>query len=237
MPGVARRLPDGAAGDIAWLALFAAGYALFDGLPVVLSGDSFIADMSWGDLVDAPLVFLPVALYVALGRRFDLWRSDRLRLLGGAALVLLVQGQGVHLAANTIAGVSDRSQQSWPITDFLDEHWGHVEVHGASILLALLLLVAGRATGDLRGASASARLVLFAATAVYGLFLAADAIEGQTAPLILPAGAILGAVAVRVSRAGLAAHRVFLGGAYGLAVVLRAVYGLVTGGFPELPGL
>src|SRR3989304_726781 len=102
-------------------------YALFDVLPIVLPKTDVVRGLRWGDLVDAPLLFLLAAAYVLLGRQAGLWRSNVRRAANAVALVVLIQGQGIHLAANAISAYLDPSSPGWRPAYFLDEHWGHTE--------------------------------------------------------------------------------------------------------------
>ena len=218
------------------LAAFVGGYAVFDALPVLLGGGPVVEGIGAGDLIDAPLVFLLVGVYLNLGARAGLWREARLRLAAGAFLIVLVQGHGIHLAANAIAGASNPGAAGWQTTYFLDEHWGHAEIHLAVVLMAALFILAARpaAAGEgLKGGRGRYWLLLLAV--VHGLFLAADAIEGQTVPLMIGAGVVLPALARRrCGESGSILPR-FFGAAFATALVVLVAYGVANGGYPELP--
>ncbi|MEI4902448.1 hypothetical protein Q8G48_28325, partial [Klebsiella pneumoniae] len=82
-----------------------------------------------------------------------------------AALVFFVQGHGIHLAANAIGANSDPSERSWETSYFLDEHWGHVELHLAIIVLGLLFIFAARPNGP---TSTGERVVLLLSLLTFG---------------------------------------------------------------------
>ena len=205
-------------------------YALFDVLPIILPKSDVIHGLRWGDLVDAPLAFLLVAAYVLLGLQAGLWRSNRLRVVNAVALVLLVQGHGIHLAANTISAYLDPSSPGWRPAYFLDEHWGHLELQLGILLAALIFIVAARNNAETLSPLTRIPLVLLACT--YGLFLTADAIEGQTVPLMVPAGVTLALVGF-LPRRPFSVYRSFFASAFATTVLALAAYGLWHGGFPE----
>ncbi len=133
-------------GPVAGIGLFVVGYAVVDLIPVLLPASPGLFGLRLADLLDSVFIFVLVALYVRLGLDADLWRTPVLRVASAVSLVLLVQGHAIHLAANAIAAVSDPATRSWDLTYFLDEHWGHTELHLAFVLLAVLFIGYGRAT-------------------------------------------------------------------------------------------
>lgn len=222
--------------QVGGIAAFVGGYALFDALPVLLAGKHVLHGLRWGDLIDAPLLFLLVALYVGLGLQAGLWRSTALKVANAAVLVLLVQGHGIHLAANAIGANSSPSSPSWETSYFLDEHWGHVELHLGIILMALLFVVAALPMpgGEGRAPTVAERWLLRGAALVFGLFLTADGLEGQTAPLMMAAGVLLPGVALALRNSAASPHRLFFASAFAVALIALGAYRLVYGGFPEL---
>jgi hypothetical protein len=75
--------------------------------------------------------------------------------------------------------------------------------------------------------------LLAALALVHGLFLAADAVEGQTVPLILPASLVLVGLGLRLGREA-SIYRVFFPSSFGVAAAALAIYGIAYGGYPEI---
>ncbi len=236
-------------GPVGGVVLFVVGYAVVDLIPVLLPASPGLFGLRLADLLDSLFIFVLVTLYVRLGLDADLLRTPVLRVASAVSLMLLVQGHAIHLAANAIAAVSDPATRSWDLTYFLDEHWGHTELHLAFVLLAVLFIGYGRATAaELSGhnLSGAERVGLYSATVVYGLLLAADAIEGQTVLLMLPAGIalFLWAFLPRLrfawkpsSAAKISVYRYFFAASFGLAAVALVAYGVVMRGFPQFSAL
>lgn len=242
--------------EIAWrrppaqgIIFFVVGYALVDLLPVILPATPVFRGLALKDLADALLIFFLIVLYVELGLRAKIFRSLRLRAVYIFALLLMVQGHAVHFAANAITGVSAHSDDGWALADFLDEHWGHIELHVAFIALAAIFIFSGR-SADAEGnepvltRTEKAGLALVGLT--YGILLAGDAVEGQTVPLMLPCAIVLCAWGLWPyirgwSRPGAPAraslYRRFFATSFGITALTLLVYGLITGGFPELSTL
>jgi len=216
---------------LAYVTCFLGIYAAFDILPIVLPKEDVLQGVRWGDLADAPLLFGLLCAWIVLGLQAGLWRNTPLRLANAFALALLIQGHGIHLAANTISAYLDASSAGWRPAYFLDEHWGHTELHLGILLEAAIFVVAAKQTLGLRSGQ---RALLLLLAGVFGLFLTADAIEGQTVPLMLPAGIVLAALLVLRKGRGAAIHSTFFATA-GVTLVLALLgYGAWHGGtFPE----
>ncbi len=235
-------------GIVRAIAAFVAGYVAVDLLPVVLPGTPVLKGLRVRDLADLALIFVLVALYVQLGLRARLWRSAPLRAAYAAALALMVQGHSIHLAGDAIAGASGPGAPAWLLIDFLDEHWGHTELHLSFIILAALFIGWARSVGFSSWASAAPRVERFALAFVslaYGVLLAGDAIEGQTVLLMFPCAIALclwGAWPfLRRGSAkagpGPSLFRAFFAASFGVTAASILIYGLVNGGFPELSAL
>lgn len=242
------------------ISTFVVGYALVDLLPMLLPETPVLVGLRVGDLADVLLVFLLVALYVRLGLQAQLWRSWGLRVLNALALVMMVQGHSIHLAANAIAGysaggdgdlaeVGGHTGAPGGLIYFLDEHWGHIELHLAFLIMAALFIARARPLqrGDASPPSPlTEKLGLLVATLAYGVLLAGDAVEGQTVPLMFPAAIVLcvwglwpylrrdlrpaGAVPISLQRR-------FFAASLGVTAASLLVYGLVMDGYPELTAL
>lgn len=238
------------------LSVFVVGYALVDLLPMLLPETPVLMGLRVGDLADVPLAFLLVALYMRLGLQADLWRSWGLRGLNALALVMMVQGHGIHLAANAIGGYSARGSGGAALAGeyagaadglvyFLDEHWGHIELHLALLIMAALFIARARPLQREDASPGSLpieRLGLAIATLAYGVLLAGDAVEGQTVPLIFPAAIVLSIwgfwpqLSVRSRPAGaspVSLYRRFFAASLAVTATSLVVYGLVMRGFPQ----
>lgn len=231
------------------IVVFAVGYALVDLLPVLLPSQPELLGLGLKDLADAILVFVLVVLYVELAIEARLLRRPWVRAVFAVSLLLLVQGHAIHLAANAIAAASEPSASGWNLIYYLDEHWGHRELHLSFLLLAALFIF-----GSLSSAAAEqpmpdrgplARGSVYGAALLYGLLLAGDAVEGQTVPLMLPGSAALFVSGVwpliksrsRGDGPSLPPHRRFFAISLGISAAALLIYGLVMGGYPELTSL
>lgn len=228
------------------IVVFAAGYALVDLLPVLLPSQPELLGLGLKDLADAGLVFLLVVLYVGLAIEARLLQSPWVGAVFAVSLLLLVQGHAILLAANAIAAASEPTASGWNLIYYLDEHWGHRELHLSFLLLAGLFIFHS-ASGDpaaypVPDPGRSAPWVLYGAALLYGVLLAGDAVEGQTVPLMLPCSAALSISGLwpligsrsRGDRLPLSLHRRFFAASAGIAALALVTYGLVMGGYPEL---
>ncbi len=243
--------------EIAWrrppargIIFFVVGYALVDLLPVILPATPVFNGLALKDLADALLIFFLIVLYVELGLRAKIFRSLRLRAVYIFSLLLMVQGHAVHFAANAITGVmSERTGAGWTLADFLDEHWGHIELHIAFIFLAAIFIFCGRsadAEGNEPVLSRTEKAGLALVTLTYGILLAGDAAEGQTVPLMLPCAVVLCAWGLWPYVKGwgnagapvqVSLYRRFFAASFGITALALLIYRLITGGFPELSTL
>ena len=125
---------------------------------------------TWIDLV-TPFV-------VALAVVYGLQSAPRVAvLLGAAALVLYVDGHGIHLAANAIGHEDVGAAED--TVDFWDEHWGHVEWHlGWLGLLAALALTPTPNRPSTRPPLGLGGTLLGAAS-IMGFTLFTSTVEGQ----------------------------------------------------------
>jgi hypothetical protein len=242
--------------EIAWrrppargIIFFVVGYALVDLLPVILPATPVFNGLALKDLADALLIFFLIVLYVELGLRAKIFRSLRLRAGYIFSLLLMVQGHAVHFAANAITGVSERSDAGWSLADFLDEHWGHIELHAAFIFLAAIFIFCGRsadAEGNEPVLSRTEKAGLWLASLTYGVLLAGDAVEGQTVPLMLPCAIVLSAWGLWPYIRGwgnsgaptpISLYRRFFATSFGITVIALVIYRLIVGDFTELSTL
>lgn len=172
----------------------------------------------WEDFVDllTPYVVAGPALAV-LARTAAGRRAWVLALLGAA---VFTSGQGMHLSANSISYSTGPADPAY----LWDEQVGH---HLWFAGLTLLLVVVVRQVEALplpRGPGPAVLAVLV------GVTWAANVVEGGTVPFGAALAAGLTAYGWR-TRARPTGR--LLGLAFGLSLLLVAVYGLVHGGFPQ----
>ena len=183
-------------------------------------------DMSWGDAVDlaTPLVLIP--LYWALFAAG--WSPGRRSTVAFLVLAAAwVEGQGIHLAANSIGHLVEAGAGA-SLTHFYDEVFSHYLWHGALVALSALVVY-----GQLRARPASGvRPLALVAAALYALAFFALVVEGGTAPLGVGfAAAVTVWAAARGWRRALATPvlSVFTAG-YPAALALFAAWFLMWGG-------
>jgi hypothetical protein len=233
----------GARDGVRGVAVFVLGYALVDLLPLILPAQPRILGLPLRDAADAALIFLLVFLYVELANHARVLQRRWARAVLALALLLMVQGHAIHLAANAIAAAVEPEVEGWTLIYFLDERWGHTELHFSYLLLAALFIRRASGEGDIGALSRADKVSLWVLALVYGLLLAGAAVEGQTAlPLMLPCGLLLGVSGLwpilARQKAGLALpiHRFFFSASLGAMGVALVIYGAVMRGFPQLSG-
>ena len=207
------------------------GFTIFDLIPIPLSDLDAFEGLSFGDLIDAPLIILPAALLLRMALDADLWRTAGLRAAVLLALLLFAQGHAIHLAANAIAHSLAESDAAWEPAYFLDEHVGHYELHLALLGLAALFICSGRPS-RLSGSREAALLALLIAG--YGSLQAAGAIEGQTVPLVLPAAIALSLAGGWAAVRRRSEYATFFAASYAVCALVLVIYGAVNKGWPEI---
>jgi hypothetical protein len=212
---------------------FAIALAAFIILPALL-GSPFppYELMHWADVFDllTPLVVIP--LYWLLLRSTTASSLGNRQVLSFLVLAALwVEGQGMHLAANSISNLlGDGSTEVHDLVHFYDEALSHYVWHIAMAGLSVLLVLA------VRGAVGSVRWPVIAPAAVlYGLtyFLAIN--EGGTVPFGLPAAGLITLGLVISKRQRARTHNLiafFLTG-YAIALAFFLGWFVYWGGFPE----
>ena len=159
--------------------------------PAFLKGASWLhPDISWGDAFDllTPLVLLPLywRLLQAAGERPP-GAPWTLAFLVLAAL--WVEGQGMHLAANSIGHLlkSTPEHAASSVTHYYDEVLSHYLWHAGVVGLAALLFLR-----DLeRGTKSRPGLAVLLGAVVYGFAFFVITVEGATTPLGVPAALLL----------------------------------------------
>ncbi len=159
------------------------------------------------------------------------------------AAVTYALGSGVHVAANSIHDMLDRTglRDPWHLVYFWDEHLGHylVDAARATFVVALtaweLLVPAVGGPGEGRAVTppGSRRILLVAGALAYGFIYFATSVEGQTVPLALPFSTVYAVWAIARRGRGEATVRTFFGIAAIASLILFVVWGLRNGGFPE----
>jgi hypothetical protein len=222
------------------LLLLGIASAAFDVGCVLIKTPFLRAGVTAGDAIEAVGVFVVLALFARVARvawGLELPRSGgapREGVLLGVAATAFAFGHGIHVAANSIHDLADRSGLGDPtgLMGFWDENAGHYLVDSARVLFAMALtsISWGAISGAARiGASALAGGILF------GFTVFASAVEGQTVPLVLPFTALYAGwsllVRDRFRRGG--AVRAFFTAAAWTSLLFFAVWGVWQRGFPE----
>lgn len=179
---------------------------------------------TWIDLV-TPFVVAAAAVYGLRG-------STRWAVVAGTiALVLYVDGHGIHLAANDIG--HDDAGSAEDTVDFWDEHWGHAEWHlgWLGLLAALALADLARRSRPRNARGPSGRLV--AATLIMAFTLFTSTVEGQDWWLVLAAAPVFAVWAALRRGSVLAASAV----ATLLAAGLIGIWAAWHGGVPQFSEL
>ena len=94
------------------------------------------------------------------------------------------------------------------------------------VLTFLFVAFSTRAVEE--NAGSEARLVLGSLAVVYGLALTADAIEGQTVPLMLPAAVLLALIGLAIGRNRFSVHSAFFSWALAVEASALVAYGVAA---------
>jgi hypothetical protein len=220
---------------ITLLALGAAS-AAFDAGCVLIKTPFLRPGVTLGDGIEAVGVFVVLALFA---------RTCRLAgggaLLAGLAAVTYAFGHGIHLAANSIHDLADRSGAGDPtgLLDFWDERAGHwLTESGRALFAASLLAVPRRDSAARRVRAETPALLTTLGGVAYGFITFASGVEGQTVPLVLPFYLVLAAVVTLSARGSGSARgepwvRLFFLVAAATAILFFAFWGIWQHGFPE----
>jgi len=201
------------------LVAFAVAVAVFHHVPSI--GGSL------GDWIDlaTPFAVVGAAAFVLYG--LGAWgKALGLALVSGIAYV---QGQGIHLAANSIRaeGLTGEAER---VAYFWDERFSHVEWHLGLIGLVLAFCLAEPWTRPpLRGTTTQEVVV----AALLGFTLFTSTVEGQTWWLLPPVGLVLVLWALARPRSVLGA----CAGAFAVACILLAGWAAWHRGVPEFSDL
>src|SRR5207249_11584767 len=144
--------------------------------------------------------FVAIALYAWIAADLAAHERRPYPALAHIAAAAYAMGRGVHLAANSIHDMIDRTggADPWGLVYLWDERVGHTMVDLARIGFAIVLVSLerplgasgsaagpGEAAGD-AGVGPGGRVTLLVGSLAYGFTYFACAVEGQTVPLALP---------------------------------------------------
>jgi hypothetical protein len=221
--------------------VFSVAFAVFFVVPPFLSSQfGPYPLMKLADVFDllTPVVLIP--LYWLL---YQVGQEKRPSLRQAVAFMILaalwVQGQGMHLAANSIGHLLQdmTGSDAYILTDFYDETLGHILWHAGVMGLSALLLVR-QWQNPFSGQRASLRLLLPAGI-IHGLTFFAIVIEGGTALLGIPFALIVILAGLVWGRGKLREQPLllFFLVSYVVAMLFMAGWGVYWGGLPEFSEL
>jgi small-conductance mechanosensitive channel len=220
-----------------WILGFAVAYAVLIIAPALLAGQ-FPAYplMKWGDVFDLLTPWVLIPLYWLLYRvdeRTPPGTRENLVFLFFAAL--WAQGQGMHLAANSIGHLLDTQQGSDPqvLTHFYDEVLSHYLWHLGVVGLGALLL--WRQWRHPFAGEHSPLVLESMAGVIYGLTYFVSTVEAGTGWLGVPFALIVAGFGLWRGRDHLRAQPLlaFSLVAYGLAAILFLAWAVYWQGFPQ----
>jgi hypothetical protein len=199
--------------------------------------------VSYQDLFDilTPLVLIPI-YWLLFRHAASNETSPRHEIAFMVLAAIWVEGQGIHLSANSIDNLIDalardhvldiKTTDIYRLTYFFDEHLGHYMWHiGMLGLAALLIYHEWRSPAGLTTSWGAASL----AGIIYGLSYFCIFIEGQTVALGLPFALVVVMFALIWSRKILGQRPLlaFFFVTCLVAILLFTGWGLYWGGFPQ----
>jgi hypothetical protein len=220
-----------------WILGFAVAYAVLIIAPALLAGQ-FPAYplMKWGDVFDLLTPWVLIPLYWLLYRvdeRTPPGTRENLVFLFFAAL--WAQGQGMHLAANSIGHLLDTQQgsDSQVLTHFYDEVLSHYLWHLGVVGLGALLL--WRQWRHPFAGERSPLVLESVAGVIYGLTYFVSTVEAGTGWLGVPFALVVAGFGLRRGRSHLREQplQTFSLVAYGLAAILFLAWAVYWQGFPQ----
>jgi hypothetical protein len=216
--------------------IFAFAFAFFILVPPLLS-QPFppYPSIHWADVLDllTPLVLIPLywLLFTDSGR---VARSHPATIVFLVMAAVWVEGQAMHLAANSIGNLLGQGSSSvHQLVHYYDEVLSHYLWHAGILALSLLLLVYAARSPAARARPGWGWIV--PAGLLYGLTCFLAFVEGATVPLGLPAAVLIIVSLIVVLRDRILTHNLvgffFLG--YTVVLLLLAAWGIYWKGFPE----
>jgi hypothetical protein len=218
--------------------IFTVAFAILIMVPAFLSQQfSPYPLIKAGDVLDifCPLVLIPLYwLLFRLGKP----PTTREMIAFLVFVALWVEGQGMHLGANSIKHLMDvlHDTDAYTLTNFYDEVLGHYLWHIGMVALTALLIWR-QAANPLASPLASLRTEVVCAV-IYGIVTFIIITEAGTVPLGLPFAAIVAVVGLlrrRQWREQPVAAFFYL--AHILALILFAIWFVRWGGFPQFSEL
>jgi hypothetical protein len=192
--------------------------------------------MKVGDILDilTPLVLMPLYWLLYRARRGE--RPSRIENLAFVLLATFwVEGQGMHLSANSIYHWLDGAKEgdAFKLTFFFDELLSHYLWHIGVVGLSLLLMAGKPATPSAGEPVQWGSLIL--AGAIHGFTLFLMFVEGRTVEFGLLSAIVITLYGLAAGPRRLAAHPVsaFFWIAYLVTTLFMAGWGIYWGGFPE----
>jgi len=220
------------------LSLFSAVYAFLILAPSVFHQNFPLkSGIELGDALDIVTPFAVFGLVWLLVRR----TVGEVR--GAAALVLLLiaviwsQGQGMHLASNSIGHQFSESEggAAFDLVHFYDEVLSHYVWWVAILALPVYLLVL--MFRDRTLSSGGSPLAALPAAAVFGSIMGVDALESAVVPMALPAFAAIAGLATYLFGSAPRLRGVelfaFTGASAVIALGVLLGWGVYYGGWPE----
>jgi hypothetical protein len=218
--------------------MFSAAYAFFLTAPAVFHQEFPLrTDMEWGDVLDIPTPLVVFGFVWLLVQRTVGTVDTPVTFALLAIAVVWTQGQGMHLASNSIGHqVSEAESGTLPdLIHFYDEQLSHyIWYLGVVVLQGYLLVVMWR---DKALASSGRPFAVLPSALLFGLVLGIDAIEAAVVPLALPAFVLIAALAAclynrRPQLRGVELFA-FTGSSVFVALGLMLGWGAYHGGWPE----
>jgi len=204
-----------------WFLAFAAAVFVFHQVPA-------FAGHTAGDAIDVLTPLAVAGTSIGLIAAFGTPRAAALVAL--LAALLYVQGQGIHLAANSIHNEGPTGSVE-DIADFWDERFSHIEA-----LIGWFGLVGAFCLAEQVAARREMRKgILVAGAVVLGWTFFVSTVEGQTWPLELVATALFVGWWLRVRRQDQTARPLLTAAtaAFAIGALLIAVWAVLNAGVPE----
>jgi hypothetical protein len=193
--------------------------------------------MKTGDVTDVitPVILIPLYwLLFRLGKA----PSNAEVIAFMVFTALWVEGQGMHLSANSIGHLleSARDTDVYALTHFYDEALSHYLWH-IGMVGVTLLLIWRQIRNPLENALPALRIEVVAAL-IYGIVYFIIVIEAGTTPLGLPAAVIISIIGLlRLRELRRQPVTAFYFAAHALATILFAIWFVRWGGFPQFSEL
>ncbi len=235
-----------------WLFSFAFVYTIFHIVPALLT--SYLKKpLTWGDSLDfltpfavlaaAYLLYSFVKINFESSNSFSKSRSLIAKIILFIALILYIDGHGLHLSANSIARLlkSMKDTEIYRANYLFDEIISHFMWDAGVFMISIgfMILVIKL---PFRSLSRSNLVLLFFGAAFYGFTFTVTGIEGQTVIFTFPAafGGFFFSLVLYLKGRKQGLENPFLfffASAYLLSVLLFAYWGITRSGFPQFSEL